>query len=101
MGVFNHCATVARYRNKTFKAEVIRDDVVLRKSQQTKVTQLTQIIERLLTKRGKVWTKSQKNLNTKRIEKKIQAALKNFDYTHTLLKKCKACGRVRVLSRRS
>lgn len=92
LGIFSHRAVVAKFRNRTFTAQGIRDDVVLAKSDTTVVESTTRKINIILNIKEKNWTKEQKKLQSLRIQKKISESKTACDYTQKLLKACKGWG---------
>ena len=71
LGTFGHRSAVAKYRNKTFTAQGIRDDLVLVDSDQSSVERMTRKINKILKKRESEWTEQQKKLRVLKIKKKI------------------------------
>ena len=92
LGTFGHRATVAKYRNKFFTAQGIRDDMVLVSSEQSTVQSTTRKINRILKKKESEWTDKQKKLRTLRIQKKMAESQSQLSYTKKLLQACKSWG---------
>ena len=89
---FSHLAVVAKFRNKNFTAKGIRNDIVLLQSSQSTVDSLTTKIHKVLTDREHYWSIEQKQLQKLRIERKVNEAKKDQDYTTKLLQACKSWG---------
>ena len=91
LATFSHRAVVAKFRNRTFTAQGICDDVVLAKSNQAIVEFTTRKISNIL-KKEEDWTAQQKNLLALSIQKKIAESKTACDYTQKLMKSCKTWG---------
>ena len=72
LATFGHRSAVAKYRNKSFTAQGIRDDLVLVHSSQSTVQSTTRRINKILKKKESEWTKDQKKLRALRIQRKIE-----------------------------
>ena len=92
LGTFGQRAVVAKFRNRKFTAQGIRDDVVLAKSDTTVIESTTRKINMILNIKEKYWTEEQKKLQSLRIQKKITESKAVCDYTQKLLKSCKQWG---------
>ena len=89
---FSHLASVAKFRNKSFKAKGIRTDMTLYQAQQTNICTLTRKIQSMLFHREADWTKGQRELQTERIMIKMGKAKKEQEFTKRLLESCKSWG---------
>jgi len=92
LGTFGHRAVVAKFRNKTFTAQGIRDDLVLVNSEQSTVESTTRKINKILKKKESDWTEQQKQLRSQRIQKKMVDSQSQLSYTKKLLQSCKSWG---------
>ena len=92
LGTFGHRSVVAKYRNKFFTAQGIRDDLVLVKSTQTSVQSMTRKINKILKSKETEWTMEQKKLQSLRIQKKMADTASSCDYRKKLLQACKSWG---------
>ena len=92
LGTFAHRSVVAKYRNKGFTAQGIRDDLVLVHSDTAVVHSTTRRIYSILKKKEEEWTEEQKKLQAQRIQKKISESKTASDYTMKLLTTCKTWG---------
>ena len=93
LGVFDIRSNVAKFRNHKFKAQGIRNDLVLHNSsfKSTPDHQLKQIAK-ILDKKECKWNAEQKKLNELKILEKMEKAKRTSCYTNTLLIKCKSWG---------
>ena len=89
-GKFGHLAVVAKFRNKNFTTKGIRNDIVLLQSNQSHVHSITLKVSKALSSRESRWSATQKELQRKRIERKVNEAQNQHDYTTKLLQACKS-----------
>ena len=89
---FSHLPSVAKFRNKSFKAKGIRTDMTPYQAQQTNICTLTRKIQSILFHREADWTKGKKELQTERIMIKMGKAKKELELTKRLLESCKSWG---------
>ena len=92
LGTFGHRAVIAKFRNKTFTAQGIHDYLVLVNSEQSTVESTTRKINKILKKKESDWTEQQKQLRSKRIQKKMVDSQSQLSYTKKLLQSCKSWG---------
>ena len=84
---------VARCRNRTFKAKNIRNNMVLYKSKEVKINNLSQKISLILSDRERNRNKNQTMKLNERLDLKLKKSKKAMDYTRTLLQDCTSWGR--------
>ena len=92
LGTFGQRSVVAKFRNRTFTAKGIRDDLVLVASGQACVEEATRRIYKILKLKETNWTSEQQELRRQRIQKKIAEAENHSNFTKKLLQACKTWG---------
>ena len=91
LGTFSHRTVVAKFHNRMFTAQGIRD-VVLAKSNTAVIESTTRKINSILKEEEEDCTAEQKILQALRIQQKIAESKTTCDYTRRLLKSCKTWG---------
>ncbi len=90
MSKFNNLATVAKFRNKQFKAKGVRNDTVLYQTGKVQAGNVDKQVNRLLHACEASSTKHQQELQKARIADKIKKRQRQLDYTKKLLNDCKS-----------
>ena len=85
LATFSHCADVSKYRNKNFLAKGIKGNIVLHQANQSTILPITKTVQKLLSRRGNLWTSAQKKKQKEQIKHKIKKAENNSTYTKKLL----------------
>ena len=91
---FDSEARVSRCRNRKFKANNIRNNMVLykTKSKAMKINRISRKISLILAACETVWNEKQQTKLNERLELKLKKAQKVKDYTKKLLQDCKSWG---------
>ena len=90
---FGRKAPVAKFRNKTFTAKGIRNDVTLfqAKTFQNAPSKMFHSVVRLLSDTEKKWIDTQKQFQTAKILEKIKKGKNQCKYTQKCFQLCKSC----------
>ena len=82
---FSRLSEVAKFCNHKFKANGIRNDMTLYKSNKGEVYQVVRKLQKVLESREKEWNAKQKELQIARIEQKLSLSINKKDYNKKLL----------------